>query len=49
MTDPHEYPCTECGTRYCTPSAAETCAEQDELESKQTRSAHRRKNRHHID
>lgn len=34
---PYLYPCLECHERYTTPSAAETCAEQDELEDKQTR------------
>lgn len=35
------YECA-CGARYSTPSAAETCAEQDDLEDRATRSVYRR-------
>lgn len=30
------YRCTECDRDYSTPSAAETCAEQDEVEDRET-------------
>jgi len=34
---PTEYRCTECQWPYATKSAADTCAEQDELEDRATR------------
>ena len=37
MTALKPYRCTECDADYATPSAAETCAEQDEVEDRATR------------
>lgn len=34
---PREYACTECGSTYPAESAADTCAEQDAIEDRDTR------------
>ena len=38
------YACPVCDARYTTPSAAETCAEQDDVEDRDTRRIYRSTN-----
>lgn len=39
-----EYTCIACDARYATPSAAETCEQQDEYEDRATRRIYRSSN-----